>query len=199
VRRPTHVRSRTGSIGTALGWAAAVTATEALARRLIPSRSRAWLIAYSTLGAAGGAALVARRGRVGKPRRRDRAPVIAGLALAAGGYQLGRAALGDRPIGPPLESLWLETAALAGVVAPAEEIIWGGLVQPAVGVVPATVLFAVKHGVVDGRWRRTLGLGLFGLGLGLVRRRSRALALGVHIACNAGGVLLGHLTGRDQF
>jgi membrane protease YdiL (CAAX protease family) len=193
------VRSRTGSIGTALGWAAAITATEALARRLIPSRSRAWLIAYSTLGAAGGAALVARRGRVGEPRRLDRAPVIAGLALAAGGYQLGRAALGDHPTGPPLEPLWLETAALAGVVAPAEEIIWGGLVQPAAGVLAGSALFAAKHVAIDLRWRRVLGLALFGLGLGLVRRRSWALALGVHIACNAGGVLLGHLTGRDQF
>jgi membrane protease YdiL (CAAX protease family) len=84
------------------------------------------------------------------------------------------------------------------VIAPVEEVIWGGLVQPAVGALPTTALFAVKHGLVDGRWRRTLGLGLFGLGLGWLRRRSRALALGIHVACNAGGVALGHVTGRDQ-
>jgi membrane protease YdiL (CAAX protease family) len=193
------VPSRTGSVGAALGWAAAVAATEAAARRLISSRSRAWLVAYSILGAAGSAALLARREQPRRDPRRDRAPLIAGLALAAGGYQLGRAALGDRPTGPPPEPLWLETAALAGAIAPVEEVIWGGLVQPTVGVVAGSGLFAAKHVVLDGRWRRVLGLGLFGLGLGLLRRRSRALALTVHVACNAGGAALGHLTGRDRF
>jgi membrane protease YdiL (CAAX protease family) len=193
------VRNGTRAVGAALGWAVAVTATEAAARRLIPSRSRAWLAAYSILGAAGGAALVARRRPPSAPSPRNRASLIAGLALAAGGYQLGRAVLGHRPAGPPPEPLLLETAALAGVIAPVEEVVWGGLVQPAVGVVAGSALFAAKHVAVDGRWRRALGLALFGLGLGLLRRRSSALALGVHVACNAGGVALGHLTGRDQF
>jgi membrane protease YdiL (CAAX protease family) len=177
-----------------------VTATEAAARGLFRSRSRAWLVAYSILGAAGGAALAARRGRTpSKASGRNRAAVVTGLGLAAVGYQVGRAALGDRPTAPPAEPLWLEAMALAGVIAPVEEIIWGGLVQPAFGVVGTSALFAAKHVAIDGRWRRALGLALFGLGLGLLRQRSRALALTIHVASNAGGAALGHLTGRDQF
>ena len=61
------------------------------------------------------------------------------------------------------------------------------------------LLFAAKHVVIDGRWRRFLGLALFWLGLGALRRRSRALALGVHVACNGGGVVLGHITQQDRF
>lgn len=124
---------------------------------------------------------------------------MAGLALATAGYQVGRLLLRDHPTGPPPEALWLETLALAGAVAPAEELAWGALVQPALGVTATSALFAAKHVAVDGRWRRSLGLALFGLGLGILRRRSRNLALLVHVACNAGGVALGHITGRDQF
>jgi membrane protease YdiL (CAAX protease family) len=196
------VGSRASSLRSALVWAAAVTATEAIARRSIPSRSRGWVVAYSALGAAASATLIARpRARPTDTARRGRgrAGLVAGLLLSGVGYQLGRQALGDRPTGPPAEPLWLEMAALAGVVAPAEEVLWGGLVQPGAGVVAAAGLFAAKHPLIDGRWRRTLGLGLFGLGLGLLRRRSRKLALLVHVGCNAGGVALGHLTGRDQF
>ena len=40
---------------------------------------------------------------------------------------------------------------------------------------------------------------VFWAGLGLVRRRSPELALGLHIAANASGVLLGHLSGEDSF
>ena len=47
--------------------------------------------------------------------------------------------------------------------------------------------------------RRAAGLGLFWVGLGLVRKRSPLLALGVHVAANASGVMLGHLTGEDRF
>jgi membrane protease YdiL (CAAX protease family) len=185
-----------------MGWAAVVTATEAIARHRIPSRSRAWLVAYSALGAAAGAALLARPRALPpetKRRGRGRAGVLPGLLLSGIGYQLGRRALGDRPTGPPPEPLWLETAALAGVVAPVEEVVWGALVQPGAGVAATSALFAAKHPLIDGRWRRTLGLGLFGLGLGLLRRRSRKVALLVHVGCNAGGVALGHFTGRDQF
>jgi membrane protease YdiL (CAAX protease family) len=194
--------SRASSLRSALGWAAAVTATEAIARRSIPSRSRAWLVAYSALGAAASATLLARPRALPTDtgqRGKGRAGLVAGLVLSGIGYQLGRRALGDRPTRPPSEPLWLELAALAGVVAPVEEVLWGGLVQSRAGVVGTSALFAAKHPLIDGRWRRTLGLGLFGLGLGLLRRRSGKLALLVHVGCNAGGVALGHLTGRDQF
>jgi len=84
-------------------------------------------------------------------------------------------------------------------VAPAEELVWGRQVEPRIGVAPTALLFAAKHVALDGRWRRGLGLALFWTGLGLVRSRSPRLAAAIHVATNAGGVLLGHSTGRDQF
>jgi hypothetical protein len=165
------------------------------------SRSRAWILCYTLVAAATGIA-VARRG-LPRPNRQTsppaRAELAAGLALSAAGYQLGRRLLGDAPAAAPPEGAGLEVLALAGVVAPAEELVWGRLVEPAAGVVATGALFAAKHGVVDSRWRRWLGLFLFWLGLGLLRRRSATLALVVHVGCNALGVAVGHATGKDQF
>lgn len=94
--------SRSRSLGIALGWATAVTAIEAMAGRRIPSRSRAWLLAYSVLGVAGGAVLLARRSEMATPTpNRNRAGLLSGLALAGAGYQVGRAALHDRPTNRP--------------------------------------------------------------------------------------------------
>ncbi|HEY8797828.1 MAG TPA: hypothetical protein VIO85_08190 [Candidatus Dormibacteraeota bacterium] len=93
----------------------------------------------------------------------------------------------------------LELAAVAGVIAPVEEITWGGLVEPALGIPVTAALFAAKHVVIDGKWRRTVGLAAFWVGLGLVRSRSPKLALGLHMAVNASGVLLGHLRSQDSF
>jgi len=93
----------------------------------------------------------------------------------------------------------LELAAVAGVIAPVEEITWGGLVEPALGIPVTAALFAAKHVVIDGKWRRTVGLASFWVGLGLVRSRSPKLALGLHMAVNASGVLLGHLRSQDSF
>lgn len=202
VSRAGQVRNRSGSLSSALGWAAAVTATEAAFRYRTGSRSRAWLLAYSSVGAAAAVAVLA-RGKGSLPKApgpgRSRTALGAGLALAGVGYPLGRLLLGDRPKTPPPESIWLETAALAGIVAPAEELVWGAVIEPSAGIVATSVLFAAKHVAVDHRWRRSLGLALFGVGLGLLRLPSRKLAVAVHVACNAGGVALGHLTGRDQF
>jgi hypothetical protein len=157
------------------------------------------LIAYSLLGAA---ALV--EGAPNHQRERHRRdggwPVlVAGVPLAAAGYQAGNALLRHKPSGPPPEGLWLELLALAGVVAPVEELTWGRQVEPRLGIPATAMLFAAKHVVVDGRWRRAAGLALFWAGLGLVRRRSPRLALGLHLAANASGVLLGHITGEDSF
>jgi hypothetical protein len=80
-----------------------------------------------------------------------------------------------------------------------EELTWGRLVEPALGVPVTAALFAAKHVVIDGKWRRTLGLAAFWVGLGMVRSRSPKLALGLHMAVNASGVVLGHLNRRDAF
>ncbi|HXN77409.1 MAG TPA: hypothetical protein VN965_01395 [Candidatus Dormibacteraeota bacterium] len=163
-------------------------------RRRSSSRSGAWLIAYSILGAA---ALLG-----GAPNRRREGgwpAMAAGLPLAAAGYPAGNALLRHKPSGPPPEELAVELLALAGVVAPVEELTWGRLVEPRLGIPATAMLFAAKHVVVDGRWRRAAGLALFWAGLGLVRRRSPRLALGLHVAANASGVLLGHITGEDSF
>ena len=158
------------------------------------SRSGAWLIAYSLLGAA---ALV--EGAPTPRRKGGRRLLVVGVPLAAAGYPAGNALLRHKPSGPPPEGPSIELLALAGVVAPAEELTWGRLVEPRLGIPATAMLFAAKHVVVDGRWRRAAGLALFWAGLGLVRRHSPELALGLHVAANASGVLLGHLGGEDSF
>ena len=172
----------------------AVTAAEAAARSRLRSRARAWLAAYAVVATVAAAAAP-------RLRRRRRLPgaLWVGIPLVLGGYQAGRALAGDRTSGPPPEPAGLELVALAAVVAPAEELAWGGQVEPRLGVVATAGLFALKHVIVDGRRRRAPGLALFWLGLGLVRSRSPRLALALHVAVNAGGVLLGHATGRDSF
>jgi hypothetical protein len=124
---------------------------------------------------------------------------VAGVSLAVAGYQAGNALLRHKPSGPPPEGLPLELLALAGVVAPVEELTWGRQVEPRLGIPATAMLFAAKHVVIDGRWRRAAGLALFWAGLGLVRRRSPKLALGLHVTANASGVLLGHIRGDDSF
>jgi hypothetical protein len=140
---------------------------------------------------------------------RDRAPrtrrdggslaLLIGVPLALVGYPLGCSLLGHKSTARPADSPALELVALAGVVAPVEELTWGRRVEPRLGIPITAALFAAKHVVIDGKWRRAAGLALFWVGLGLIRRRSPRMALGVHVAANASGVLLGHMKGRDQF
>jgi hypothetical protein len=72
-------------------------------------------------------------------------------------------------------------------------------VEPSLGRAATSTLFAAKHVVIDGRWRRALGLALFWSGLSLLRRRSCRLALAAHVAANATAVAVGHLSGADRF
>jgi hypothetical protein len=124
---------------------------------------------------------------------------LIGIPLALTGYPLGCTLLRHKPYQSPPGPLALDLVALAGVVAPAEELTWGRLVEPRLGIPVTAALFAAKHVVIDGKWRRAAGLALFWVGLGLVRSRSPKLALGLHVAANASGVLLGRLQGQDLF
>lgn len=153
------------------------------------------MIAYPLLAAAAplDSAPPVRRGRGAWPW------LWLGVPLALVGYPLGCALLGHKPYQPPPDAPALEMVALAGVVGPVEELMWGRRVEPRLGIPMTAALFAAKHVAIDGKWRRLGGLALFWIGLGLVRRRSPKLALGLHVAANASGVVLGHLTGRDQF
>src|SRR5262252_4293368 len=130
--------------------AVAVTAAELGARRAIRSRSAAWLVAYGALG------LLPAPPRRGRPVGRGR--LVAGAALAVAGYPVGRTLLGSRPARRPPDRLVVEFAALGIVVPAVEERVWGGVVEPALGPAATAVLFGAKHGVVDGRWDRVLGL-----------------------------------------
>jgi hypothetical protein len=168
---------------------------EAAARRLSPSRSRAWLAAYPLLGAAALAFHAPRKVHAD----RGSLALLIGVPLVLAGYPLGCALLRHQASGPPPDPLGLELVAVAGVVAPVEEITWGRLVEPRIGIPLTAALFAAKHVVIDGKWRRAAGLALFWVGLGLVRTRSTRLALALHIATNASGVALGHLRGQDSF
>lgn len=183
-------------VAEAVAWAAAVTVAERLARQHGSSRSRAILAVYVPLGLAAG---ITRLGPSQVRRERAAGGTLVGFGLAFGGYQMGRWLLGDRPTAEPPDPLPRELAALGIVVPLAEEALWGSRVEPAIGIGATAAAFALKHPVVDGRWRRALGLGAFWVGLGLLRRRSRRLALAAHVAANTGAVVLGHLTRRDRF
>lgn len=172
--------------------AAAISGSEAVARRLISSRARALLVAYLAVAAfstAAGARL--------RPGRSTPLSLL-GAATAAAGYPLGRMLLADRPPDPPPDPLGWDLAAL-GVVAFAEELSWGALVEAHLGAMPTAALFAAKHPFIDGRTRRVLGLFLFWLGLAAVRRSSPRAALLAHVLLNEAGVALGHWDGRDRF
>jgi len=173
---------------------AGVVVLERLGKRLTGSRAKGWIGSYLIIGLA---ALVL--GPENPTRNALDWRVALGVALALGGYQLGRLVLGDRPDRPRSESKTLELVALAGVVAPVEELLWGAVVGPEIGFLATAGLFAVKHPLVDGRWRRLLGLFVFWLGLSLVRAYSWPLALVLHMAANAGGVVIGHRQNLDQF
>jgi hypothetical protein len=183
------VRARAIAYG--LAWAGLIAGTEWWARRPPRTRSQAWLLAYSGLG---GLALVA--GARLAPRSRGLS--LPALTLAAVGYPLGRRLMGDHPAGAPPPNLGLELAALV-VVAVTEELTWGAIVERRLGPAATATLFAAKHVVIDGRWRRALGLFALWMGLAAQRRRWPAATLLVHAALNAAGVIQGHLTGRDRF
>ncbi len=175
-------------------WLAGIVAIERLARHRTSSRARGWIAGYTTLGILG--LLIGPAAPSAHSAGWGMAP---GLVLATAGYPLGRAIMCDRPNRPPPDGTRLELVALAGLVAPVEELIWGAIVEPAAGVGVTAVLFAAKHPLVDGRWRRMPGLFLFWVGLGLVRSVSWPAALVLHVVLNAGGVLIGHARGADQF
>jgi len=173
---------------------AGVVLAERAGRRLTGSRARGWIVAYVTLG------LVGEWVGPTAPAPTAYAPAaVVGAIVAVVGYPLGRRLLHEAPDQPPPDSFRIELIALAAVVAPAEELIWGGIVEPGAGMLVTAALFAVKHPLVDGRWRRSLGLFTFWIGLGLVRAVTWQVALALHIALNAAGVVLGHRTRLDQF
>jgi hypothetical protein len=185
------VTRRARAIGYGLAWAGLITGVEWLARRPPRRRSQAWLLAYGALGGLAllsGARLAPRSGGLSLP----------GLTLATIGYPLGRRVMGDVSTDAPSEHLALELAAL-GVVAITEELTWGAIVEPELGPAATAALFAAKHVVIDGRWRRGLGLFAFWLGLAAQRRRWPVAAMLVHVALNGAGVVQGHVSGRDRF
>jgi hypothetical protein len=185
------VTRRARAIGYGLTWAGLITATEWWARRPPRRRSEAWLLTYGALGGLAllsGARLAPRSGGLSLP----------GLTLAAIGYPLGRRVMGDHSSDAPPQHLALELAALE-VVAITEELTWGAIVEPELGPAATAALFAAKHVLIDGRWRRGLGLIAFWMGLAAQRRCWPMAAMLVHAALNGAGVLQGHVSGRDRF
>ena len=182
---------RARGIGYGVGWAGLMTGAEWLARRPPRRRSQAWLLAYGALGGLAllfGARLAPRSGGLSLP----------GLTLAAIGYPLGRRVMGDDSSDAPPQHLAVELAALE-VVAITEELTWGAIVEPELGPAATAALFAAKHVLIDGRWRRGLGLFAFWLGLAAQRRRWPVAAALVHAVLNGAGVVQGHICGRDRF
>ena len=167
-------------------------------RRLISTASLATGLAGYVLLAFAAVGLFVRRGwreslaRLGlvRPRAADALAVVGGVlalwALNAGGEWLERTAL---------PRLWEHDnafgAALAGVLGPGqvlllglsagvgEEITLRGALQPKLGIVLTSLLFAVLH--VQYSWFGMLSLLVFGLLLGLIRQRSSTtVVIAVH-------------------
>lgn len=103
-----------------LRWAGTIAACEYAARRLLSSRATALLIAYAGLAVA-----AASTGSTAGGGVRRRVPAGA-VALALGGYPLGRAVARDASPGPPPEGIVRELVVLGVVVPVAEELVWGG-------------------------------------------------------------------------
>jgi hypothetical protein len=185
------VIERSKRIGCAVAWAGLITGAEWRARKLLRSRANAWIVAYSPL-----AALALARGA--RPGARRGWFSFGGVALAVVGYPLGRRVLGDRPSVEPPGGLLHELAALE-IVAVTEELTWGAIVEPLLGATATALLFSGKHVIIDGRWRRSLGLFLFWLGLSRQRRRWPLAAFVLHLALNGFGVVRGHQSRQDQF
>lgn len=180
----------------ALCWASLITATEGMWRWCMASRARAWqLTALSLLIATTRPDSHPLR----QPRRgRQRWTVVLGLLLSVAGYPFGRLVANDHARVAPRDSLLDDLLALT-LLAMAEERAWAGHVATELGPIATAILFAIKHPLLDHRWRRVLGLALFWIGLSLVRQRSPRQALHLHLAINVLGVLLGHASQRDQF
>jgi hypothetical protein len=174
-------------------WTLAIGGTEWCWRQRVSSRAVAW---RGTAVMLLPVALLAPRPRV--QRRGGARASLVGVCVAVFGYPLGRVLLADRCRAHPSDTLRDELVGL-GLLALAEELIRGGQVEPVLGSLVTAGLFATKHALIDGRWRRVGGLGLFSLGLALVRRHSPAGAILVHVGANATVVVLGHWSGRDQF
>ncbi len=122
-----------------------VVVLERLGKKLTGSRAKGWIGSYLLIGLAALA--------LGPESPTHSAldwRVAVGVALALGGYQVGRLVLGDRPDRPPSESKTLELVALAGVVAPVEELLWGAVVGPEIGFLATAGFFASQASL--GRW-----------------------------------------------
>src|SRR5258708_25962000 len=116
-----------------------------IARKRSQSRSQGWRTAYPALGAAAGIDRAPRRRRGG-----SLPGMLVGVPLALVGYQLGCALFGHKPYQSPPDSMAIELVALAGVVAPVEELTGGRLVEPRLGIPMTATLFAIKHVAIDG-------------------------------------------------
>jgi hypothetical protein len=178
-----------------LGWALLIGVTEAAWRWRVRSRAGAWqLTALSLLAASLWPSPPSGPGRARTP---EWMPWL-GLTLSVAGYPVGRMIAGDRAAMAPRDTLGADLLALS-LLAIAEERTWAVHVEPVLGPISTAILFAVKHPLLDNRWRRALGLALFWTGLSVVRQKSKRGALWLHVAANVSGVLLGHARQRDQF
>ena len=171
---------------------AAISLIELIARRVIPSRARALLVAYLLVASCALLVVVPR----GESELTLAAPI--GALLAAVGYPAGRALLRDPARPPSRDPVGLDLVAFA-FVALSEELSWGAVVEPSLSSPVTATLFALKHPLIDGRWRRVLGLGLFWLGLSLLRAQSALLAALLHVLLNTVAVVAGRLRGSDPF
>ena len=112
--------------------------------------------------------------------------VVLGILVAGLSYQLLRYLFKDR-FRRDLEDGYpkiREGIALVFVLPVVEQIFWGWVVGPGLGVVVTAMLFGVKHPISDGNWRRVPALFGFWLGISMVINVNPLVGIPVHCLMN---------------
>lgn len=124
-----------------------------------------------------------------------------GVVGAAAAYAVLRWAFRDtarRPLGTDYPAA-REGLALVVVLPAVEQMLWGWALAPALGTVTVALLFAIKHPVSDGNWRRVPALSGFWLGISAVRTVDPFLAIASHMCLNAVAFAKTVVNRRDEF
>lgn len=126
---------------------------------------------------------------------------VVGAAAAGVSYEGLRWLCAGRSRRPLAESYPLKREGLALVVVlpVVEQMLWGWILTPALGTLVVAALFAIKHPLSDGNWRRSPALVGFWLGMSLVRSVNPFLAIVIHMLLNGVAFAKTVRSRRDEF
>ena len=127
--------------------------------------------------------------------------VLLGILVAGLSYQLLRYLFNDRfrrdlADGYPKIK---EGIALVIVLPVVEQIFWGWIVGPVLGVIVTALLFGVKHPISDGNWRRLPALFGFWVGISMIIGVNPFVAIPVHCLMNGVAFAKTIYNKKDEF